>query len=123
MRRACFAAAVAAITLALQPALPAEASDFRRVVSEGEFASSVVGRSLTRMGIRLNVSDTGAITGRAFGQTVSGEWSWESGLFCRTLYFGRSDLGYNCQMVLMNGDTVRFISDAGQGDFADLRLR
>jgi hypothetical protein len=123
MIRFVLSAAVAAAVLLLAHPAPADSSEFRRIATEGEFASTVVGRSLTRMGIRLNVTDAGVINGRAFGQAVSGEWSWQSGLFCRSLYFGRNDLGYNCQVVLMNGDTVRFVSDSGQGDFADLRLR
>jgi hypothetical protein len=33
------------------------------------------------------------------------------------------DLGYNCQAVLRNGRTVRFVSDQGTGMHADFRLQ
>lgn len=113
----------AAAALAILVPGQVEAREFQRVATEAEFSATVVGRSLSRMGIRLNVTPDGDITGRAFGRDVTGEWTWQSGHFCRTLRFGGSDLGYNCQMVLRDGNTVRFIADEGRGDFADLRLR
>jgi hypothetical protein len=75
------------------------------------------------MGIRLTVSPEGEIAGRAFGGPVTGEWTWQNGYFCRDLYWNGSDLGYNCQLVQANGDTLRFTSDQGAGMFADLTLR
>lgn len=101
----------------------AEAETFRVVQDRDSFISIVTGRKLTRLGIALNVTDTGAIQGRAFGKPVSGEWRWENGFFCRSLYHGRRDLGPNCQKVTVRGDTIRFTSDRGAGIYADLKLR
>ena len=120
MTRIILAAAIAA-TFGTVPA--AQASSFRVVSDQNEFVQLVEGRNLTRFGIRLAVSSTGQIAGRAFGRAVTGAWKWQQGYFCRDLYFGRDDLGYNCQQVLVSGDTVRFISDQGSGEYADLRLR
>jgi hypothetical protein len=36
---------------------------------------------------------------------------------------GEDDLGFNCQLVQVNGETLRFTSDQGQGIYADLTLR
>jgi hypothetical protein len=33
------------------------------------------------------------------------------------------DLGPNCQAVRVQGNTLRFISDLGAGQFADLNLK
>ena len=98
-------------------------ADFQPVREEATFRALVEGRELTRFGIRLQVLPQGQISGRGFGQQVGGEWEWRNGYFCRTLEFGQSGDPYNCQLVLRNGDTLRFISDQGQGDQADLRLR
>ncbi len=99
-------------------------AEFKRVTDRDNFVSLVNNRDLTRLGIRLNVSDGGKITGRAFGQKVSGDWSWSSGFFCRDLYINGDVLDENnCQTVEVRGDTLRFTSDKGSGDFADLRLR
>jgi hypothetical protein len=111
---------IATLSIVLSAA-PAVA--FERIVDPSRFTTLIQDNSLSRFGITLQVMPDGRISGRGFGQPVSGEWRWQDGLFCRTLAWGGSDLGYNCQAVLLNGDTVRFVADAGQGDFADFRLR
>ncbi len=110
------------VLAALLGATPALA-DFQPVHEESNFRALVEGRDLTRFGVRLQVLSQGQITGRGFGMRVGGEWEWREGYFCRTLVFGQSGDPYNCQLVLQDGDTLRFISDQGQGDQADLRLR
>jgi hypothetical protein len=104
-------------------AAPAYADGFNQVREKSEFVSLISGKSLTRFGIRLQVSPAGVIEGSAFGTDVTGKWEWQSGLFCRDLAFGKKDLGPNCQMVKQNGNSLRFISDAGEGDSADFRLK
>lgn len=111
-----------ALATALTTAAPALA-DFQPVRDERNFRSLVEGRELTRFGVRLKVLPQGEIRGRGFGMQVGGRWEWRDGYFCRTLEFGGSGDGYNCQLVLRDGATLRFVSDQGQGDSADLRLR
>lgn len=102
---------------------PASAEAFRVVQDRASFVSIVTGRKLTRLGITLDVTDGGQIIGRAFGKKVSGQWRWENGYFCRSLFYGRRDLGPNCQEVRVNGNTLRFTTDRGAGQYADLVLR
>ena len=115
--------AIAGLGLALS-AVPraAQAEDFRVVDSDTRFVSLIEGRELRRLGIRLTVTPSGEIQGRAFGGPVTGQWRWENGYFCRDLFWNDTDLGYNCQLVQENGATLRFTSDQGAGMFADLRL-
>lgn len=99
-------------------------AEFKRVTDRDNFLLLVEDRDLTRFGIRLKVADSGKISGRAFGQNVSGDWSWSSGYFCRDLYINGDMLDPdNCQTVEVSGNTLRFTSDKGAGDSADLRLR
>ena len=112
---------VAAIAVAL--AAPAKADGFAKISDRNAFVSAVKDRALTRFGIRLSVTPDGAITGRAFGRDVRGAWRWRSGYFCRDLYWGDRDLGPNCQQVEIQGRTIRFTSDRGAGEFADLVLK
>lgn len=107
--------------LSAEAALASEA--FRPVTSRSEFLDLVSGRALTRLGVRLSVLPDGKIEGRAFGFNVSGEWRWQDGFFCRAMRAGSETIPDNCQQVLRNGDTLRFVSDRGTGAFADLRLR
>lgn len=108
---------------AIMVASPAFA-EFKRVVERDSFVSLIEDRDLTRFGIRVSVTDAGQIRGRAFGMRVSGDWKWSSGYFCRDLYLNGEMLDPdNCQTVEVRGNTLRFTSDRGRGDFADLRLR
>ena len=99
------------------------AAAFERITDGAEFRQLVSGRELTRFGISLQVTPQGQVLGDGLGWPVTGEWRWQNGLFCRTLDWGGSDLGYNCQTVLRNGDRLRFIADEGTGQSADFRLR
>jgi hypothetical protein len=116
-------AVVAAIFASFATPSAIAAEPFNVVSSRDSFVSLVQGKELRRFGIRLTVSADGAIQGRAFGTPVTGAWDWENGYFCRDLFFGDDDLGFNCQLVQVNGETLRFTSDQGQGIYADLTLR
>ncbi|MDD9725407.1 dihydrodipicolinate reductase [Roseovarius sp. SK2] len=102
---------------------PAIAEEFDQIDNKSEFLSVVADRNLTRLGINLTVTPSGQIKGKAFGRPVTGAWQWKSGYFCRDLYWGQRNLGPNCQAVKVQGSTVRFISDQGAGEYADLNLR
>ena len=102
---------------------PVHADGFQQIQSKDTFTSLMNGRELTRFGINLVVTSDGRIDGKAFGRAVTGAWRWQGGYFCRDLYWGARDLGANCQMVKLQGRTIRFISDKGTGQFADLQLR
>ncbi len=102
-------------------ALPAAA--FEAVTTRDAFVALVSGKRLTGEGVGLRVSPEGAISGRGFGLWVTGDWTWEDGLFCRTLNSAIRDFPRNCQTVAVEGDVVRFQADRGTGGVADLRLR
>ncbi|WP_245749199.1 dihydrodipicolinate reductase [Jannaschia pohangensis] len=103
--------------------LPTQALAFEPITNRDAFVNLLSDRALTRTGITLDVTPDGMIRGRAFGVRVSGEWQWRDGYFCRTLFHGPRDLGANCQLVQVNGNTLRFTLDKGAGDYADLSLR
>ncbi|WP_240611030.1 dihydrodipicolinate reductase [Oceaniglobus ichthyenteri] len=102
---------------------PAMAETLQTVTSKSQFVNLVSGRELSRFGIRLSVSPGGSIKGRAFGQPVTGAWTWKGNYFCRDLTYGATTLPTNCQLVQVGGGTIRFTSDQGAGESADLRLR
>jgi hypothetical protein len=104
-------------------ALPAYAEGFSKISDRNTFVNIMQSGQLTRVGIKLKVTPDGKIKGRAMGWDVTGSWEWKDGYFCRDLYWGGDELGANCQEVRVQGDTVRFTSDRGTGDFADLRIK
>jgi len=115
--RAALAAAALAATFAAS-----DAQAFEQVREQSRFVDLITSKKLKRFGIELTVTPQGRIEGRAFGRPVSGDWAWNGGYFCRSLFWGDRNLGDNCQAVLVSGNTLRFISDQGAGDYADLRL-
>ncbi|MEM9342854.1 MAG: dihydrodipicolinate reductase [Pseudomonadota bacterium] len=122
----------AAVAIALLPfsanategwSLAPDGTQFQRIAGKGTFVRIIQQGDLSRLGIRLKVRPDGQITGRAWGRNVTGQWSWRDGYFCRNLFWGKREVGPNCQEVKVGGNMVRFTSDRGNGDFADLRLR
>ncbi len=72
---------IALTLIAFMAAGPVLADGFSRVNDKGDFLQLVKDRDLKRFGIRLIVRDSGQITGRAFGQKVTGAWKWQDGYF------------------------------------------
>lgn len=114
-------AALTTVAFALT-ASAAFAEGFQRIEDKNTFVSVIEDRDLRRLGIRLKVVEDGRIVGRAFGKDVTGKWQWDGGYFCRDLAVDGDPLEFNCQMVQIRGETVRFTSDKGTGIYADLRL-
>lgn len=114
-------AAVSAFILstAASPAL----AEFQKITSATEFTQIVSGKTLTRPLVELTVTPNGGIAGTGAAWEVTGEWRWQDGYFCRDLFWGGTDLGFNCQEVQVSRDRIRFTSDRGQGQSAVFRLR
>lgn len=116
----------AAIALGLFAASAAPAETLTRIADRDAFVDIVKDRTLNipLFRITLKVYPTGQIAGRAMGRKVRGNWQWsEDGYFCRSLFWGEREIGDNCQLVELNGGSLRFTSDRGDGQSADLRLR
>jgi hypothetical protein len=111
------------LTAAILAATPLPALGFERVADPTTFESLVIGRELSRTGIRLQVLPDGRIQGRGLAWPVTGDWRWQDGYFCRTMDWSGYEIAYNCMTVLANGRSVRFIADRGTGDSADFRIR
>lgn len=106
-------------------AAPTAAIAYERISERNAFIGTVGGKDLkiALYGLTLNVRDDGSITGRAAGWDISGSWSWENGYFCRDMDWSGYPIEYNCQLVEVNGDRIRFTVDQGAGDDAVLRIR
>lgn len=115
--------ALALSALALAVSAGAAAADYVKITSETEFAALIRAHRLERIGISLTVTPDGGISGRAFGKPVIGSWVWKGGYFCRDLAWGERTFAHNCQEVARNGDALRFTSDKGTGESAQLYLR
>ncbi len=110
-----------AVALALS--LPAAVHAQTKVENRDAFLSLVGGKTLLRPLVQLNVSPDGTISGSGSGLRVSGNWAWEDGYFCRQLEWPGGSEDRNCQEVSVEGDSIRFRADKGNGDFADFKIR
>ena len=52
---------------------------------------------LRLFGIKLKIMEDGRIEGKAVGRDIVGDWEWQDGFFCRSMFWGERDIGYNCQ--------------------------
>ena len=98
-------------------------SEYLAIKDKNTFIAAVKDKTLKRPLIRLEVTEDGKITGRAAMLSVTGQWTWENSYFCRDLFWGSRNLGYNCQQVSRSGKKIRFTSDKGEGDFADFTVK
>lgn len=117
-----FASLFAPLLAMLVAASPAMAEPLR-ITDRAAFMGAISGRDLSRIGVSLRVAPDGSISGRALGRDITGTWAWESGMFCRTLDAGDRQFPRNCQVVSIDGSTIRFHADQGTGDIADFRIR
>lgn len=112
-----------ALTIAATLAVPAFANDdFSTVSTKSEFLQIVNGKNLKFSGASIQLASNGTINGKAYGKTVSGTWQWKGNYFCRSIMWGSRDLGPNCEVVKIDGNTLRFITDHGKGKRADMSL-
>lgn len=113
------------LVVLLMMVTPISAQAFERISDRQVFVDTVEGKDLkiALYGLTLNVRSDGSITGRAAGWDVTGSWSWENGYFCRDMDWSGYPIDYNCQLVEVSGDRIRFTVDQGAGDNAVLRIR
>ena len=92
---------------------------------QATFLSLVDGKLLRNRlyGVRLNVFGNGQIQGEAVGWGITGTWSWQDGYFCREMNWGGDTIPYNCQLVEIRGNSIRFTVDRGAGDSAAFRIQ
>lgn len=120
MIRAAFASAIA---LCLAP-LSAQA-DFVVVQDKQEFLGLLAGKDLRDplLGITISVLPDGTIEGSAVRWGLTGTWDWQNGAFCREMDWSGMAIEYNCQLVEIDGNRMRFTVDRGAGDSATFTLR
>ncbi len=124
MLRFFFAVLVASMGFLSAPA--AAQSDWNPIKDREVFMELLDGKSLNiwYYVLKLRVLDDGTISGRAFGGEITGDWEWKDGYFCRKMRWEDSyEVEYNCQLVEIKDQTMRFTVDQGAGEYADFKLR
>jgi len=104
---------------------PMAAFAFEKLQDKDSLITALDGRALT-MGLfrlSLQVTGDGQISGTAMGWGITGEWTWQDGLFCREMDWSGMAIAPDCQLVEQNGDKMRFTSNAGKGRSATFTLR
>jgi hypothetical protein len=90
--------------------------------NKSDFEALVLGRELRARGVTLFVQPDGTVSGRAYGQRVTGWWTWTGGFFCRNLSLGGRAMPEDCAQVVIGDGKITFITERGQGKSAWLRL-
>ncbi len=120
-----YRAAFAVFAILLNAPFPVAANGYEAVSDKGHFMTLVDGRELRlgALGIRLQVKGDGSIEGTASGWDLTGSWSWQDGYFCREMDWSGYEISYNCQLVEVAGNRMRFTVDRGAGRSAEFNLR
>lgn len=117
---------VRAILLLLLVGVPANAEGYQPIKEESEFVAKLDGRDLrvNMFNLTLLVASDGAITGSALGWSVTGNWYWQDGYFCRQMDWSGTPIPHNCQLVESLGSKkMRFTTDRGAGESATFDMR
>ncbi len=109
-------------TAAASPATTAGGAQLTNVTgtisTREEFENLVVGRPLTNADgtVRIVLNADGTMSGtRADGARLSGPWYFDDGYFCREPTYRGKSLGWDCQVVTIDGNDVTFHRDRGTG--------
>lgn len=113
MKRLACAGLLASAALIAQPV---DAQNLKRIRSEDQFRSIVVGRDLVSGDSSIRVETDGTVSGKVPRGRVKGKWVWGNGMFCRNVVIGNTALGQDCQVVRSNGKQVVFLPDQGRGE-------
>ena len=100
------------------------AQGYAPITDKTDFLRRIADRKL-QLGLfdlSIVVKSDGSITGTALGWPVTGDWKWQDNLFCRNMDWGGMAIDYNCQLVEIDADRVRFTADGGQGRAASFTL-
>ena len=84
------------------------ADEKTRIETEQEFREIAVGKKLVYNKGALTVHDDGTMTGTHSGKKVTGTWSWEDEYYCRSVKVGKKDIGHDCQIVELSGNSLTF---------------
>lgn len=101
------------VLMFIWPLAAASQESGQQIVDRAAFVETVAGRNLSRLGIGIQLSPDGTISGRAYGAEVSGSWRWEGSRFCREMRWGDRTFEDACQSVILRGERVYFRPESG----------
>ena len=85
-----------------------------RITSEQEFRDQIAGKKLVNKNGYAIVHEDGTLSGEFKNKRLTGTWSWEDQYYCRTVKLGEKDLGHDCQVIEVSGDTMTFKGKKGK---------
>ncbi|TMV10238.1 dihydrodipicolinate reductase [Ruegeria sediminis] len=106
------------VLLSLTAAVAGSAAlaEFKQVKKESQFQQQIVDRKLVGAnGDWTIIKADGSQSGEFNGNKYVGSWKWSGKYWCRNGVIGGRELGTNCQLVEVDGNSVRFIRDKGKG--------
>ncbi len=86
------------------------------ITTEKQFLEQIVGNKLVETDSWVIISSNGKVHGQGpeNGEIV-GNWVWQEIYYCRDIVIDDEPLPHDCQTVSMDGDTVAFTHNKGEG--------
>jgi hypothetical protein len=122
MKNVFFAAALVAGAVIVGGPLAAE---FSRVKSEEQFRTNLVGKKYhDKYGNWFRWNADGTMSGKLKSKKkFSGAWVWSKKFVCRNVRIAGEELGTDCQIIEVDGNSVRFTRKKGKGDSGVLTMK
>ena len=86
------------------------------ITTKQAFLDKVAGRKLVQDDSWVVLSPAGTVEGEGpTGGKITGGWVWDDIYYCRNLTIDGTALEPDCQTVHLDGDTVTFTHEKGEG--------
>ena len=69
------------------------------------------------------IHEDGTLTGKFNNKKLTGKWTWEGQFFCRTTKLGTRKSGRDCQVIVVDGDTLTGSRKKGKGKTFSWKLQ
>ena len=114
MRRKAFTALILGLAIAL-PGI-ASAENWKRIRTEKNYRSHVVGKTLTADWGWARSNADGTFVGEVKGQgKMQGAWKWQKGFWCRNFVLKGKERGTDCQIIKRAGKKIHYTREKGRG--------
>ncbi len=114
-----------AISLSIAFAAIPALAEFKKVKSEQQLRTELVGKKMyDEHGNWFRWNSDGTMSGKLKSKKkFAGAWVWNKKYLCRNAVVGDKKLATDCQLIEVDGNTVRYTRNKGKGESRLLTIK